>query len=113
MIDFPDNPSIGRTFNVGDRVWQWNGSFWAAVPTTGAQGPPGAVGPVGPQGPAGPQGPQGNAGVGLPGPAGPAGAAGAVGLQGPAGPAPAGTGFVFVVSGVLQTPSLEIDAGTF
>lgn len=43
---------------------------------------------------------------GLLGPAGPAGANGAAGA---AGPAPAGTGFVWVLDGVLQTP---VEAGT-
>lgn len=113
MIDFPDTPSIGQTFNVGDRVWAWNGSFWAAVPTTGAQGPPGPPGPPGPRGADGPQGPQGTPGVGLPGPPGPPGAAGADGPQGPAGPAPSGTGLVYVESGVLTAPLLVLDGGTF
>ena len=107
MINFPDTPSVGDTVVVGDRKWRWNGSFWAAVPTTGATGPAGAVGPAGPQGPAGAQGPQGEQGIGLQGPQGPAGA------QGPQGPAPSGTGFVYVVNGIVETPSNDLDAGTF
>ena len=81
MINFPDTPSVGDTFVVGDRKWRWNGSFWAAVPTTGATGPAGAVGPAG--------------------------------AQGPQGPAPSGNGFVYVVNGIVETPSNDLDAGTF
>lgn len=99
----------------------------------GAQGPQGAQGPAGPQGEPGLdgangaqgiQGPQGPAGLdgaagaqGIQGPAGANGAqgsqgiqgpAGSDGAQGPAGPAPAGTGFVTVTGGVLDTPSATI-----
>lgn len=113
MIDFPDSPSVGDTYNVGTRVWSWSGTFWAAVPTTGAQGPEGPRGPEGPAGPPGPQGPQGEQGVGLPGPAGPPGAAGSAGPAGPPGPAPSGTGLVAVESGALVTPLAYLDAGVF
>lgn len=85
---------------------------------TGAQGPTGPMGPTGPTGPqgakgdTGDQGPQGVAGsTGAQGPQGiqgPQGPAGSNGSTGPAGPAPAGTGFVKVTDGVLDTPSAAI-----
>lgn len=114
MPDFPNSPNVGDTFVVGDRVWEWSGSVWNALPTSGAPGPEGPAGPPGPQGPEGPQGPQGDQGPqGNPGPAGPAGPQGEQGVQGEPGPAPAGTGFVYVESGVLMPPTLVLDAGTF
>jgi hypothetical protein len=58
-IDIPDSPSIGDTYNVGDRTWRFNGTTWDAVlfsaPTgpTGADGADGATGPTGPDAPFG------------------------------------------------------------
>jgi hypothetical protein len=72
----------------------------------GANGEPGAAGPAGPAGAQGPQGDPGAAGAqGPPGAQGEAGPAGVTGPQGVPGPAPAGTGFVKVTNGVLETPS--------
>lgn len=114
MLNFPSSPNIGDIYTYGVRSWVWSGAVWSAAPSSG---PPGVEGPPGPEGPAGPTGPQGQPGPqGDPGPAGPpgpAGAQGAKGDQGIPGPAPAGTGFVFVESGALVTPFLELDAGRF
>ena len=30
-MDFPDSPTIGDQFTVGDRTWVWDGSVWLAV----------------------------------------------------------------------------------
>lgn len=30
-IDFPDSPTVNDTFSVGNRTWQWNGSYWTVV----------------------------------------------------------------------------------
>jgi len=30
-IDFPDSPAVNDTFTVGDRTWQWNGTYWSFV----------------------------------------------------------------------------------
>lgn len=108
----------------GNRAW--------ITPQSGPQGEVGPQGPQGPQGPAGadgtqgPSGPAGDDGApgqngtnGAPGAKGdegpmgmqgPAGLAGDPGAQGPAGPAPAGTGLVSVVDGVL---SANVDPATF
>lgn len=47
-INFPDNPTVGDTFIVGTREWEWSGSAWvsvsAAVGPQGPEGPPGDVG---------------------------------------------------------------------
>jgi hypothetical protein len=99
MLNFPSSPNIGDIYAYGVRSWVWSGAVWSAAPSSG---PPGVEGPPGPQGPEGPVGPQG-----------PAGPAGAKGDQGIPGPAPAGTGFVFVESGALVTPFLDLDAGRF
>ena len=73
------------------------------TPTTGAvvvDVVPGSfVGPAGPTGATGATGPTGATGA-----TGPTGATGATGATGPAGPAPAGTGFVHVTGGALDTP---------
>lgn len=70
MIDFPDSPTLNQVFTAGAKTWQWDGTKWAGIATTG------------PQGPAGPKGDTGD--VGPMGPAGPTGATGATGPQGPA-----------------------------
>jgi hypothetical protein len=33
-IDFPNSPTVGQEFTVGDRTWTWTGSTWDAVPGT-------------------------------------------------------------------------------
>lgn len=30
-INFPSTPTIGDTFTVLDRSWQWDGSVWLAM----------------------------------------------------------------------------------
>ena len=37
-IDFPDAPTNGQVFTVGDRSWTWNGTYWKQTPATGPQG---------------------------------------------------------------------------
>lgn len=32
-INFPDSPSLNQEFQVGDRVWFWNGTVWKAQET--------------------------------------------------------------------------------
>lgn len=27
-IDFPNSPTVGQTFTVGIRTWQWSGTAW-------------------------------------------------------------------------------------
>jgi hypothetical protein len=113
MFTFPTSPQLGDTVQLVDRTYQWNGAVWRSIPVA-AEGPPGPQGEPGPEGPPGPQGQQGEPGPeGPPGPPGPAGPQGETGDQGIPGPAPAGTGFVFVESGALVTPFLELDAGRF
>ena len=34
--DFPDNPTIGDSFNLNGRSWTWNGTTWDAVVTAPA-----------------------------------------------------------------------------
>ena len=75
---------------------------------TGAQGTAGAKGDTGSQGPQGPKGDTGAQGskgdTGAQGTIGTTGAKGDTGSTGPPGPAPAGTGFVHVTTGALDTP---------
>lgn len=47
-IDFPNSPTIGDTYLVGSREWEWTGSAWVITSAS--------VGPVGPEGPQGPPG---------------------------------------------------------
>jgi hypothetical protein len=49
-IDFPDSPTVGQLFTVGDVTWEWTGSVWQGLgtPTPGAEGPAGADGTPGP-----------------------------------------------------------------
>lgn len=42
-IDFPDSPTIGQVFTVGDRLWTWSGTYWKQSPATGPQGIPGKL----------------------------------------------------------------------
>lgn len=100
-INFPDDPILGESFAIGNRIWQWTGVVWkiinssAGIPgTPGADGADGSIGPIGPAGPEGPIGPQGNVGAqGVTGPTGadsiipgPTGPIGATGPEGPTGP---------------------------
>jgi hypothetical protein len=32
-IDFPNSPTVGDTFTVGDLTWRWDGSVWQSEPT--------------------------------------------------------------------------------
>lgn len=40
-INFPDSPSVNQTFEVGNRVWTYNGTAW--ILTGGAGIPDGGV----------------------------------------------------------------------
>jgi hypothetical protein len=42
-INFPDSPTIGDTFVIGDITWEWTGSVWKGY-TTPVQGPAGPAG---------------------------------------------------------------------
>jgi len=53
-IDFPNSPTNGQTFTVGEKVWIYQDGKWQGG--NGPVGPAGATGPTGPQGPAGPNG---------------------------------------------------------
>jgi hypothetical protein len=56
-INFPDSPTNGQQFSVGDTVWEWNSASntWDIVIETlvGPTGPTGLTGAVGPTGPTG------------------------------------------------------------
>jgi len=45
-IDFPDSPTVGQLFTVGDVTWEWTGSVWQGLgtPTPGPEGPGVAAG---------------------------------------------------------------------
>jgi hypothetical protein len=49
-IDFPNSPTVGQLFSVGNTTWRWDGSFWAGIGNAvpGPKGDPGPEGPVGP-----------------------------------------------------------------
>ena len=92
-LDFPNSPSVNDIYSVGSRRWQWNGTTWQRLPSSGAQGFQGIQGAQGVQGAQGEQGatgadssvagPQGAQGVqGAPGPQGVQGAPGPQGAQG-------------------------------
>jgi hypothetical protein len=54
-IDFPNSPTTGQLFTVGDITWEWTGSVWQGIGTAvpgpaGADGEPGADGAPGPAG---------------------------------------------------------------
>lgn len=45
-IDFPNSPTTGQLFTVGDITWEWTGTVWqgqgTAIPgADGEAGPPG------------------------------------------------------------------------
>jgi hypothetical protein len=90
-IDFPNTPSVGDLFTIGEITWEWNGIVWAGIgtPVSGPQGETGPVGPEGSQGIQGEQGPQGDQGIqgiqgeqGIQGPQGEQGIQGITGEQG-------------------------------
>src|SRR6056297_1920172 len=33
-INFPDSPTIGQQFTVGDQTWEWTGTVWETVTIT-------------------------------------------------------------------------------
>ena len=57
-IDFPNSPTVGQLFTVGDITWEWTGTVWQGqgTPVQGPQGPAGDDGAPGPTGPTGPAG---------------------------------------------------------
>lgn len=30
-IDFPNTPTVGETYTVGSKTWQWNGEKWVML----------------------------------------------------------------------------------
>jgi hypothetical protein len=55
-IDFPNSPTVGQLFTVGETTWEWTGVVWegssVAIPgPTGPTGPTGATGSTGAAGP--------------------------------------------------------------
>ena len=46
-IDFPNSPSSGDTFSVGNITWRWNGYAWNRIPDPGAKGEKGQKGEKG------------------------------------------------------------------
>ena len=40
-INFPDSPSVGQTYTVGNRIWTYNGTAW--VLTTSGVVPDGGI----------------------------------------------------------------------
>lgn len=48
-IDFPNSPTVGQLFTVGDTTWEWTGTVWKGIGTA----VPGPAGPTGPSGEAG------------------------------------------------------------
>ena len=103
-IDFPDSPTVGQQFTVGETTWYWTGSVWRLLLGEGVQGELGPTGPTGPTGPSvtGPTGPQGSTG-----PTGPTGPIGPTGSQGPTGPlGPTGS------TGPTGPENQNVDGGT-
>ena len=45
-INFPDSPTVGQLFTVGDITWEWTGTVWQGLGTAvaGPTGPAGANG---------------------------------------------------------------------
>ena len=45
-IDFPNSPTVGQEFTVGDITWEWTGTVWQGLGTAiaGPEGPAGADG---------------------------------------------------------------------
>ena len=40
-IDFPNSPTVGQLFTVGDITWEWTGTVWKGLGTVGDTGPAG------------------------------------------------------------------------
>jgi hypothetical protein len=122
-IDFPNTPTIGEIYTVGNISWVWDGIVWnsfgsieiGSTGPTGPTGPQGEVGPTGPTGadstvagPTGPTGPQGEVG-----PTGPTGADSTVaGPTGPTGPqgeiGPAGPTYSISAESVTEGANLKL-----
>lgn len=49
-IDFPNSPTTGQLFTVGDITWEWTGSVWQGLGTAGDTGPTGPAGADGTDG---------------------------------------------------------------
>jgi hypothetical protein len=62
-IDFPNSPTVGQLFTVGETTWEWTGVLWEgfSVAVPGPQGPAGADGADGADGANGPAGADGEA----------------------------------------------------
>jgi hypothetical protein len=43
-IDFPNSPTTGQLFTVGDITWEWTGSVWQGLGPAGDTGPAGTDG---------------------------------------------------------------------
>jgi hypothetical protein len=45
-IDFPNSPTIGQSFTVGEITWTWTGVVWKSIgtPVPGPTGPAGTNG---------------------------------------------------------------------
>lgn len=52
-IDFPDSPTNGQLFTVGEKTWQYVSAEGKWVSAGGTIGPTGPTGPIGPTGPLG------------------------------------------------------------
>ena len=37
-IDFPNSPTVGQLFTVGDVTWEWTGAVWQGLGTAGDAG---------------------------------------------------------------------------
>lgn len=37
MIDFPNSPVVGDTYNYAGRIWEWDGSGWKRQINAGQQ----------------------------------------------------------------------------
>ena len=48
-IDFPNSPTVGQLFTVGEITWEWTGTVWQGQGTAipGPTGPAGADGEPG------------------------------------------------------------------
>lgn len=55
-IDFPNSPTTGQSFTVGEITWTWTGIVWKSIGTP-------TPGPAGPAGPAGANGTNGVDGI--------------------------------------------------
>lgn len=53
-LNFPNNPGIGQTYGLGERLWTFNGEGWTLTPQQLPEGPQGVQGVQGIQGVQGP-----------------------------------------------------------